>query len=89
MAGGFLEDVALLLRLMMIQTCAEVFNKHSAAVNLHSHFEAKQYTWSELSSCSFTDISLYINLFVAADHNISTVHPPLGLSLSLFSAHRS
>lgn len=50
MTGGFLEDVVLLLRLMMIQACAEVFNKHSAALNLHSHFEDIQWTWTELSS---------------------------------------
>lgn len=38
MTGGFLEDIALLLRAGMIQTYAEVFNKHTEALDLQSDF---------------------------------------------------
>lgn len=37
MTGGFLKDDALLLRIMMIQTCTELFNKRSTAFELKKH----------------------------------------------------
>lgn len=52
MTGGFLKDDALLQRVMMIQTCAEVFNKHNAPLELkkHSYIVAEDIiqSWNEL-----------------------------------------